>query len=76
MTLRLRSKEPERTSTTVSGRNIPGRGEELMPRPKGRMYLKDRKKAKEAGILRPRGRIIQNDATQACGGQAVPGSVS
>lgn len=46
-----------------------------MPRPNGRMYLKDRKKAKEAGILRPRGRITQNDATQACGGQAVPGSV-
>lgn len=46
-----------------------------MPRPKGRMYLKDRKKAKEAGILRPRGRIIQKDATQARGGQAVPGNV-
>ena len=45
-----------------------------MPRPKGRMYLKDRK-AKEAGILRPRGRIIRKDATQAHGGQAVPGSV-
>lgn len=38
-----------------------------MPRPKGRMYLKDRKKAEEAGVQRPRGRIIQNDATQACG---------
>ena len=30
----------------MSGRNVPGRGqrEPLMPRPKGRMYLKDRKR--------------------------------
>ena len=37
----------------------------MVPRPKGRMYLKDRKKA----------RVLQNDATQACRGQIVYGIV-